>query len=240
MFPEKLCCNLSLPVLVTEDIWESQWSDFSTHMLFFLLISFLFNSEQLKIFWQRSYFLWICISLNASLVEGTPKVRFTKVKGEKKGKWTQCLSLEIAQQILVGYMCEACDRHSDRDEKQILNSQVLERCLQPFCTYAQKLLLRTVDRMLGIFIIRGRGSLLCLVSFSSCNCFISSALYHFHIYLLYSVSRYCFAVVSCISCAGKPENQSFIDLKGRRMSWKSRLLWDKWTLNFHLYLNQIL
>ena len=126
--------------------------------------------------------------------------------------------------MLFGYTCDACDRHSDRDEKQVLNSQVLDRCLQPLCTYTPKLLLRTIDRILGIFLIRGRGRLLCLVSFSFCSCFISSELYHFHIYLLCSVSHYCFAVVGCMSCAGKPENQSFIDLKGRRMSWRSKPL----------------
>lgn len=126
--------------------------------------------------------------------------------------------------MFFGSMCVACDRHSDKDEKQILNSRVLERCLQPFSTYTPKLLLRTIDRILGIFILRGRGSLLCFVSFSLCSCFISSELYHFHICLLYSISHYCFAIIGCMSCAGKPENQSFIDLERRRMSWRSKPL----------------
>lgn len=34
------------------------------------------------------------------------------------------------------------------------------------------------------------------------------------------------------------KNQSFIDFKGRRMSWGSQPLRNTWTLNFHLYLNQ--
>lgn len=105
-------------------------------------------------------------------------------------------------------------------------------------TYPPKLLLRTLDRTLGIFITKGGSSLSCLLSFSLCRCFMSSELYRFPIYLLYSISHYCLPLVGCTSCAVKSETQSFIDFKGRRMSWRSQPSWSKWALNFHLCLNQ--
>ena len=166
------------------------------------------------------------------------------MKGEKEGKWTQCL---CRLQMVFGDICDNYDRHSDRAEKQTLNlnSQVTERCfpamLVPtrqscrleFLVESWVSLLQKVELVFCVWFLPLWAVVLCQVSFT----IFTSSITHT---ILYFISHSLLFPVICASCAVKPENQSFIEFKGKRTSWRSQPLWNKWTWNFLLYLNQTL
>lgn len=122
---------------------------------------------------------------------------------------------------------------SDRADIPTLNIQLLP--WYSARTYRHRLLLRTLGRILSINITKGRSSVLCLIS--SLYSYFISVSFAIFIFLLGSTSRCCLPIIDSTSCAVKLEKQTFIDFKGKRMSWRqmSRLWWNKGTLSFNCF-----